>query len=98
MEDDSVDRPPAGWHTALQRLLDAERTPARRLVIDLSRMSLLIGADVGFLIKIAERVRSHGGSLVVVAQKKEIRRFEILRIGEVFEACKTLDEALGTTS
>jgi anti-sigma B factor antagonist len=69
---------------------------AKKVVVDLSRLTLIDSSGVGVLISLFKRVRAAGGQVCfagVTAQPKEV--FRLLRLDRSLDLCATVDEAIG---
>jgi len=68
----------------------------KKLVVDLSRLTLIDSSGVGVLISLFKRLRAAGGQVCfagVQGQPKEV--FRLLRLDRSLDLCATIDEALG---
>ena len=68
---------------------------ARKVVVDLSALTLIDSSGVGVLISLFKRVRAIGGQVCfagVQAQPKEV--FRLLRLDRSLDLCATVDEAM----
>jgi anti-sigma B factor antagonist len=69
---------------------------AKKVVVDLSALSLLDSSGVGVLISLFKRIRAVGGQVLyagVRSQPKEV--FRLLRLDRSLDLSATVDEAIG---
>ena len=77
------------------RLARVDEDGAERVVLDLSRVTLVDSMALGVLLGAKRRLAAHDGSLDLVVSKPDIRRiFEITMLDRVFTLYTTRDDAL----
>ena len=71
-----------------------DRKP-RRMIIDLSGVPSMDSSGVASLVKLMARARKAGIALALASLTERVRGiFEITRLDNVFQVCKTIEEAL----
>lgn len=96
MGEDAAEIPPAQWHVEVQRIIEAQDSRPRHIVVDVSAMDRLVGQDWGFLVRLQEYLSEIGSVLSVVASERMVQMAEIMRLKERLRVRSSM-EALSFT-
>ena len=84
---------PAGWHMKLQKKLDRQGDNLNRVIVDLSKMCLLMGEDWELLIRLNEQLSNKGIEFVVVANEQISSLAELFRSDKRIPVVNSIEEA-----
>jgi len=82
MGEDVAEIPPAGWHLDLERAMDQQEKPPKRVRIDASEFDWLVGQDLGFLLRFEKQFRARGTKIEVVTSSRVAAAIKCLNIHE----------------
>lgn len=91
MGEDAAEIPPAGWHVALRRTLEAAQVFPQEFVVDVRQMIWLVGQDWGFLLRLTEELEPRSCRLVVLATPHVAKASGHLGIEERMTVVASLD-------
>ena len=97
MDEDVADIPPAQWHLDVQRVIEAQDSTPKLVVVDASEMDQLVGQDWGFLLEFNKRVVSRGSKLSLIASERMVKIARILRLEDYFNVVSSGEDLLGDT-
>ena len=81
--------------TALELKKSFEKSPAKKVVVDLEKVTYIDSSGLATLVEMLKRVKGQGGSLGLAGMTEKVRSlFEITKLDKLFTICENQTEAL----
>ena len=92
MGEDAADIPAAGWHVDLDEALTLQDPCPPVVAVEVTEMDWLVGQDLGFLLRLSERLSRRGVRLVVVGTERVVRAAQGFGLDKYLQLSTSLED------